>query len=481
MRAGAYYVLALASLPLFACEVCEYMGGAGFREMFVILAAALAIAFVLRTWLEAKWVLSVPDELQPRRQFVLEAGLLVAAAAAAHGYQAIIDGFPLVSGLKLVLGFTTIGLFCGYDVALHREWHNAERARRTMRTRSEVQHFFSLTRKLALVAVSIVMLVSLDMGVLVLRDVKRLVSVDSMRDAIASEVMVETAAVLGVLLLLTVNLVVSFSRNLSLFLELQRSVLEKVARGDLREQVPVVSSDELGVIAAYTNRMIAELRERTRIKEVFGKLVSPRVAMKLLSSGDEQPELGGTRCRVAVLFSDVRNFTAIAEHEDPERVVRNLNRHFSEMVRIVHEEGGIVDKFIGDGMMAIFGLDDPDDAVAHAVSAAVRMQKAARSLPVDTMPAFEIGIGVHEGEVIAGNVGSPERLEFTCIGDVVNTAARLEGLSKSLGANIVVSDDVYRRLNESQTRWAWKRWADQTVKGRSASLDVYGLETVPAA
>jgi adenylate cyclase len=350
-----------------------------------------------------------------------------------------------------------------------------------MRTRSEVQHFFSLTRKLAVVAVSIVVLLSLDLGVLVLRDVERLVEVQNMREAVGSEVVLETALVLAVLLFLTVNLVVSFARNLSLFLELQRSVLAKVADGDLGECVPVISNDELGIIAAYTNRMIEQLRERKRIKEVFGKLVSPRVALKLLTPDDQQPELGGARCRVAVLFSDVRNFTAIVEREDPERVVSHLNRHFSEMVRIVHEEGGIVDKFIGDGMMAIFGLDEPEGAVEHAVAAAVRMQAGAEALSKESALALDIGIGVHEGEVIAGNIGSPERLEFTCIGDAVNTAARLEGLTKTLGAKIVVSDDVYRRLSDSKARWPWKRWADQQVKGRSASLDVYGLEAAPTS
>jgi adenylate cyclase len=481
MRAGAYYLLALAALPLFACEVCEYMGGAGLAATATVFGITLGAAFLLRLFLVPRLVLTAPEELQPRRQFLLETGLLVLAAGAAHGYQAARDGFPVESGLKLLLGFVTIGVFCGFDAALDREYQNALRAKLAMHAPSEVRYFFSLTRKLAFVAISILVLVGLDLAVLVIRDVEKLVHVESMREALGSEVVTETAIVLAVLLLLTVSLVMSFSRNLSLFLSLQRGVLEKIAEGELGELVPVASSDELGLIAAYTNRMIEQLRERQRIKEVFGKLVSPHVARKLLASNDGAPELGGARCRVAVLFSDVRDFTSMTEREDPERVVTRLNRHFSEMVRIVHEEGGIVDKFIGDGIMAIFGLDQPDGAVEHAVAAAVRMQAAASSHGDEGGEGYEIGIGVHVGEVIAGNVGSPERLEFTCIGDAVNTAARLEGLSKVLGARIVVSDEVFHALSQAKASWPWRRWADQSVKGRSATLDVYGLEAAPAA
>jgi class 3 adenylate cyclase len=174
-------------------------------------------------------------------------------------------------------------------------------------------------------------------------------------------------------------------------------------------------------------------------------------------------------------MSDVRNFTTLTERTDPEVLVHDLNRYFSEMVEIIRREGGLVDKFIGDGILAVFGLDDPEHASKRAVRTALEMQAAVMKLKLELSIPIEIGIGIHRGEVIAGNIGSTERMEFTFIGDAVNTAARLEGLTKGLGASIVISSAIHSELAGNAAKLPWKHFEKQVLKGKTEMVSVYGI------
>lgn len=211
------------------------------------------------------------------------------------------------------------------------------------------------------------------------------------------------------------------------------------------------ASLQLGLLISYLGvlglRLTGEERERSRLRQIFGRYVSEEVVEKLLASG-RQPDLGGEALTVTVLFSDIRNFTSMSESLNPHEVVEMLNTYFSRVCEPILAQGGTVDKFIGDAVMAVFGSPAPHgDHARRALRAALAMAEKAREFqtwmkrrfPNRGFSDFRIGIGVHTGEAVVGNIGSPQRFEFTAIGDTVNTASRLEGLSKELGWTIVAS------------------------------------------
>jgi adenylate cyclase len=207
-----------------------------------------------------------------------------------------------------------------------------------------------------------------------------------------------------------------------------------------------------GAVGAQLRRQfmssIAAATARDRVTNLFGQHVSPQVVEKLLSAGaDDSPDARN----VAVMFVDIRSFTAAARRRSPEEVVQRLDSAFEVLVEIVDRNGGIVNKFLGDGFLALFGapLEDPD-AGHRAVTAAREILEAMERENEGNDWPLRLGIGVHLGEVVAGNVGSQRRKEYTVIGDTVNFAARLEALNKEYGSQLLVSDHVYASVRTGQ-------------------------------
>ena len=238
---------------------------------------------------------------------------------------------------------------------------------------------------------------------------------------------------------------------------------------------------QVGVMLSYMGilgiKLTGEERERARIRKIFSRYVADEVVEKLLASG-KLPDLGGEAFQVTVLFSDIRNFTTISESLGPRQVVEMLNTYLSLACEPILAQGGTVDKFIGDAVMAVFGapVAYPDHA-RRALKAALDLAQTAREFrswmqqrfgDVE-LPDFAIGIGLHTGEAIVGNIGSPKRLEFTSIGDTVNAASRLESLTKELGWTIVASHSTV----EAAPGVVTGRQEIRTVKGRQAPLEVF--------
>jgi adenylate cyclase len=186
---------------------------------------------------------------------------------------------------------------------------------------------------------------------------------------------------------------------------------------------------------------IAAARARDRVADVFGRHVSPVIAERLL---DTRPGAQTELRQVAVMFVDFRGFTADARSRSPQQVVDRLDDAFAKLVRVVDRHGGIVNKFLGDGFLALFGLPfESPDAAWRAVAAARRMIEAmARDNTTNDWP-LRVGIAVHYGRVVAGSIGSPSRKEYTVIGDTVNFASRLEALNKTYGSQLLISQVVY--------------------------------------
>jgi len=218
--------------------------------------------------------------------------------------------------------------------------------------------------------------------------------------------------------------------------------------------LPVVGMQQ-GVVLSYlgvlATKLTGEEKERTRLRGMFGQYVSDEVVEKLLASG-LRPDLGGETLPVTVLFADIRNFTTISERLSASEVVEMLNAYLERACEPILKAGGTVDKFIGDSIMAIFGSPVPHpDHARRALRAALDVVEAARDFEKDFMkkqfagrglPDFRIGVGLHTGPAVIGNIGSQKRIEFTAIGDTVNIASRLEGLTKELGWPIVASSET---------------------------------------
>lgn len=217
---------------------------------------------------------------------------------------------------------------------------------------------------------------------------------------------------------------------------------KQVAAGNYGEPILLLQDDEIGELATAFNNMATGLTERDQVRDILGKIASHEVAEQLLN---HNIELGGEERDVTVLFTDIRDFTALCERHQPALTIGLLNRYLTLINAIVDEHGGVVDKYTGDGVMALFGApisrpDDPQRAVRAALAIDKRMRQLARELAAEDLPNPEVGIGVNTSRVIAGNIGSPSRLNYTVLGDGVNLASRLENLTKRYEVPILVGE-----------------------------------------
>jgi adenylate cyclase len=262
------------------------------------------------------------------------------------------------------------------------------------------------------------------------------------------------------------------SRSVAEPLREVEAAMERVGRGDLETRAPVVSNDEIGAVAEGFNRMVAGLQERERIRETFGKYVSPEVRDEILAGN---VRLEGQVREVTILFSDLRDFTPWVESHPPDEVVRDINAYFTLMEGAIRAHGGLVVQFIGDEIEAVFGAPVADPRHAdHAVAAALDMCRRLEEWNEARRAAGRImlrhGIGIHTGEVIAASIGSPERLSYALVGDPVNLASRIQGLTKEVGGVVLVSGDTVRRLKDPRDLEALPA---VRVKGRLAEVEVY--------
>ena len=225
-------------------------------------------------------------------------------------------------------------------------------------------------------------------------------------------------------------------------------------------------------------RLTGEERERTRIRQIFSRYVSSQVVKELLESG-KSLELGGQTQSMTVLFSDIRNFTTISERLEAREVVEMLNTYFERACAPLQAAGGSIDKFIGDAIMVEFGSPLPvEDHAQRGVKAAIALSKVAEEFsdwmnarfPDRNLPKFAVGIGLHSGEAVIGNIGSPTRMEFTAIGDTVNLASRLEGMTKEIGCVILASKSTIDAAGDIVN---CGRSSEIKVKGRDEAVRVF--------
>jgi len=248
--------------------------------------------------------------------------------------------------------------------------------------------------------------------------------------------------------------------------------VQAIGQGDYGVQVQIKSQDEIGKLGVAFNQMGVQLLEKEKIRTLLGKVVSPAVANELLS---RDVMLGGETREITALFSDLENFTGISETMNAQDLVALLNDYLTHMSFEISEHAGVLDKFIGDAIVAFWGAPVDDDLHArHAVSCALAMQAKLKTLYTEWqkqgLPLFKMRIGINTGYAVVGNVGSIDRLDYTMIGDTVNLAARLEGENKNHGTEILISEFTYQKVKDV---FACRKLGSVKVKGKQQAIVIY--------
>jgi len=482
LRTLSLYLLSTVVLTYYGIEVCPFLETLYTFELLTILATAFAISGVCRALILHRLENNSPPHevnLQKPWQYLqidiamwLLTGILVTTWNAYHYH------FPVESGFKVILGCMTLGIFSASYLALKVEYELIQcLSEDNTQTLTHHGSFFSITTKFLIFTILSTTVVTGVLLLLIYKDFVYVIDTLSMDKPFEFIWIVrEILFVIFVLLFGSFAVARQYSRNLHLMFELQLKSFGAVERGNYETFVPVVSHDEFGIIAKQTNQMIVGLKEKVRIEKAFGKYMSPTVALAVLHS-EQETHLGGREVDVAILFTDLRDFTPLSEKCTPQEVVAILNEYFTLVVHAVHAHHGVLDKFIGDAAMAVFGLDGQsahENAILAAFDIQAGLAKLNQQLTAQDRPTIRNGIGIHCGPVVAGNIGSEERLEYTVIGDAVNTAARLESLTKDLSSTLAVSEILYAQSSpEVQQKLIYLQ--DYALKGKADKIAVYGL------
>jgi adenylate cyclase len=244
-----------------------------------------------------------------------------------------------------------------------------------------------------------------------------------------------------------------------------RDATRGLAAGDLAVRVPVVSTDETAELAAAFNAMVAGLGERERLREAFGAFVEPALTERVLAEGID---LRGEEIEASVLFLDVRGFTEFAERAAAQEVVACLNNLYEAVVPVIRRHGGHANKFVGDGLLAVFGAPERHaDHAARAVAAAREIAQLVR----EGVGELRVGLGVNSGRVVVGTIGGGGRRDFTVIGDPVNTAARVEAATRLTGDDILITETTLRALGAPGGDFEER--PSVPLKGKAATVRLY--------
>ncbi len=280
----------------------------------------------------------------------------------------------------------------------------------------------------------------------------------------------------GLVLSGSIFLIFLFSMSLTSPIETLAELIGIVSKGNFdvkaSDRIKSVFQDEVKDLAFAFDNMTEGLKERDKVKNLFSKFHGSSVTDDLMN---QEVGLGGQKKDVVVFFSDIRGFTAFSEKRSPEEVVEMLNEYFEVMVGIINKQGGVVDKFIGDAIMAVWGAPKGTDKDAHnATMACIQMRVALVELndkrKARGQPPLAMGIGLHAGSVISGTIGSTERMEYTVIGNTVNTGSRIEASTKAFGSDLLISEEVVKQIGDA---FIVELAGAAEVKGRSEPLKMF--------
>ena len=415
---------------------------------------------------------------QPKFQLLYEISIYVLIGIILFLLEVFFNKQSYLLASKLFSTVLIVGYFASIDSALKREHdcflklnRHQSNIKNTIPVSRRISLFFSLTLFVIILANALSAYSYMSLNIENLNEVQQ-----NYNEVLKNAYLIETLFVLGIVVSLTLRLIHSYSLNLQYLFDIQVNALQNIQDGKLENYVPVLSRDEFGVIAQKTNLMIDDLKEKEKIRHTLESIVSPDIMQKLVKSDSSTLEQGEKK-HIAVFFCDLRKFTSYAEKNTPEDVIFFLNSYFGKIVDIVSEHNGIVNKFMGDAILAIFHLDNDTATIDDAVDTALDIVMHSHAICLPDGERFNVGIGIHTGYATAGTIGSQNRFEYTFIGDTVNIASRLDGLSKRLGYSIIISKDTYENLNKI-TQEKFIDLGEQKIRGKETAIHVYGASTI---
>lgn len=272
-----------------------------------------------------------------------------------------------------------------------------------------------------------------------------------------------------------------FAKSISNPIKALSAASIKIKEGDFEIKIKPHSQDELGLLTTNFVSMSHGLAERERLKDTFGKFTNKKIAEQAMKG---ELALGGENKFVTIFFSDIRSFTAMSEQLSAIQVVEFLNEYMAKMVKCVTETGGFIDKYIGDAIMATWGAPisagTPREDALNSIRCALKMRAeliAFNKVRVQKgLPIIKIGCGLNSGSVVAGQMGSEERMEYTCIGDTVNVASRTESLNKPFQTDILITENTYQLVKDCVVV---EKMVPVKVKGKTAPLNMYAVINMP--
>ena len=297
----------------------------------------------------------------------------------------------------------------------------------------------------------------------------------SLRDGLQPYEQLQVMLLFLAALVLSVSLIGSMriARRISRPVRTLSAAARRIAVGDYATiaAVSTQQKDEIGELATAFENMSRGLKERDQMRDLLGKVASPAVAAQLLK---QKVELGGEERRVTVMFTDIRNFTELCEILTPQQSVELLNRYLARISGVIEKFEGVVDKYTGDGVMALFGApigrdDDAERALFAALEIDRQLVDLGRELAIENLPNPLVGIGVNTSRVIAGNIGTATRLNYTVLGDGVNLAARLERLTKRYQVPLVVGQETKERVSSL----IYRELDKVRVKGKKVAVRIF--------
>ena len=286
--------------------------------------------------------------------------------------------------------------------------------------------------------------------------------------------LIKKAGIISLLISIILSILLSlyFGEKFIQPLNLLRNSFRELSKGKLKH-IDLERTDEIGELFRDFNKMVTELKEKNILRSFLGKMVDPDIVKGLIKNS---PRVNGVITEAVVVFCDIRNFTTLCSNLPPTSVIAILNQYFTEMVEVINNWGGYVDKFLGDGMLVVFGhpkkTTNPQDSAIQAALEMIDTCKVLNKKLVLKNHAITNAIGIHFGPIVSGLVGSDERVEYTVLGDTVNIAQRLEKINRKLNTKISISKEVYNKLN-AKLKPKFRNMGKHQIKGKPDPIEVY--------